>query len=481
MIRLVAFFLVLFSTIAQAQWQVPQGQVPIGRGPGFTGFSSSSVWTNVASIVTTTYSTVSADCGKTIALTGNFYSVTINAASGYLSTCVQVLRNESTTRGKRINVSGATPATFILWPLQTAIVYSRNNVWIIDKPARWKHWGGTLNVFAEPGVGLDTNDCLATGSGNSCATLSQAMYMLCDNLDFAGTASAPTRAVVNLTGIDTGGVHWSCNSIPGTQGGSAIVIFGQTGAQIAAVGADAIGCFINTTIQVDGDIIISSTTGHAVTAQLGARIYLLSPSIKFSSTTFGAHIYAANPGSVIYLPTAGYQILGGAAEHYLASDGGSIASTAVASSTAVFTGSIAATTLTVTAVTSGTITQRMYLTGSGVTVGTQVGSQLTGTPGGIGTYALTIAQAVGSTTLTGTLYPPVTWGVNSSFSFFALAANGSRISVPGYDYNCNTFACGATKYLVSNLSEIVVSGRGVNYFPGGIAGSADGASGGYYN
>lgn len=75
----------------------------------------------------------------------------------------------------------------------------------------------------------------------------------------------------------------------------------------------------------------------------------------------------------------------------------------VESRSAVVTGSIALTTLTVSAVTSGTIYPSMQFTGTGVTAGTRIVAQLTGTPGGVGTYTVSISQTVASTTLTGDL------------------------------------------------------------------------------
>lgn len=67
----------------------------------------------------------------------------------------------------------------------------------------------------------------------------------------------------------------------------------------------------------------------------------------------------------------------------------------------VVTGSIAGTTLTVTAVTTGVLTNGQTISGTGVTTGTQILSQLTGTSGGVGTYQVSVAQTVSSTTITG--------------------------------------------------------------------------------
>ncbi len=68
---------------------------------------------------------------------------------------------------------------------------------------------------------------------------------------------------------------------------------------------------------------------------------------------------------------------------------------------AVVTGAISTTTLTVSAVTSGTLAVGMAITGSGVTAGTTITALGTGS-GGTGTYTVSASQTVSSTTITGT-------------------------------------------------------------------------------
>jgi hypothetical protein len=68
---------------------------------------------------------------------------------------------------------------------------------------------------------------------------------------------------------------------------------------------------------------------------------------------------------------------------------------------AVVTGSIAGTTLTVSAVTSGTIALGQFITGTGISAGTQITALGTGT-GGTGTYTVNNSQTTSSTTVTAT-------------------------------------------------------------------------------
>jgi len=77
---------------------------------------------------------------------------------------------------------------------------------------------------------------------------------------------------------------------------------------------------------------------------------------------------------------------------------------AYAADSAVFTGSISGTTMTVSAVTSGTIKRYSSVIGTGVTVPTFITALGTGT-GGVGTYIVDTSQTVTSTTMTSTFYP----------------------------------------------------------------------------
>lgn len=84
--------------------------------------------------------------------------------------------------------------------------------------------------------------------------------------------------------------------------------------------------------------------------------------------------------------------------------GTGVATASIAASTSQVVGSIVDDVLIVTAVNSGVVRPGTTLSGSGVATGTKVVSQLTGTAGGIGTYAVSIAeQAVAAgTTINGT-------------------------------------------------------------------------------
>jgi hypothetical protein len=91
---------------------------------------------------------------------------------------------------------------------------------------------------------------------------------------------------------------------------------------------------------------------------------------------------------------------------------------------AVVTGSISTTTLTVSAVTSGTLSIGVVLSGTGITVGTTITALGTGT-GGTGTYTVSASQTVSSTTVTAS--NPLTTGTNIE-SIFEFKTVGGSIS-----------------------------------------------------
>jgi hypothetical protein len=83
---------------------------------------------------------------------------------------------------------------------------------------------------------------------------------------------------------------------------------------------------------------------------------------------------------------------------------------------ASFTASISGTTMTVSAVASGTVLVGATITGTGVTAGTRIVSAGTGT-GGTGTYTVSASQTVSSTTITGSSPVRVTANIAGIYSF----------------------------------------------------------------
>jgi len=124
-----------------------------------------------------------------------------------------------------------------------------------------------------------------------------------------------------------------------------------------------------------------------------------------------------------------------------------------------FTGSIAVTTLTVTAISAGYLGVGSVIAGTGVTVGTTITAILSGS-GGVGTYSVSVAQTVSSVAMTGTIatyvlnYPSAAAQVNGA----ELLAAGTALIVPTTLSYYNQVKCELT--LVGVVQAVV----GIGYF-----------------
>ena len=128
-----------------------------------------------------------------------------------------------------------------------------------------------------------------------------------------------------------------------------------------------------------------------------------------------------------------------------ASSGASIAPV-----TSTFTGTIADELLTVTSAPSNVLVAGTILTGTGVTSGTKILDQLSGTAGGTGTYSVSIAQDVASASLTGTYGVLTLAGSNASGTFsIGQTISGGTTTAGTAIYQLGTGTGAAGTYYVS--------------------------------
>lgn len=116
----------------------------------------------------------------------------------------------------------------------------------------------------------------------------------------------------------------------------------------------------------------------------------------------------------------------------------------------------------VTAVGSGTIYPGAAISGSGVVSGTTVVAQLTGTPGGVGTYSVSASQTVASTTISGT-YGLLTVGGSVTGTFAVnQSVTGSTVSAGTVITALGTGTGGAGTYIVNLTQSIGSETMGTN-------------------
>lgn len=176
-------------------------------------------------------------------------------------------------------------------------------------------------------------------------------------------------------------------------------------------------------------------TGLGVTLYMGGDFW--GKNTGALSVTKGMKVYAnyatgALTGAVTGAPPTGASVTG-----------------AIAASTASVTGSITGDVLTVTAVGSGVVVPGGTLSGTGVTAGTQVTDQLTGTAGGIGTYRVSTPQTVASTTISETYGTLTVSAVGSGTLAIGDVLSGSGVTAGTYISAFGTGAGGTGTYIVS--------------------------------
>lgn len=141
---------------------------------------------------------------------------------------------------------------------------------------------------------------------------------------------------------------------------------------------------------------------------------------------------------------------------------GSIAKNVVVGSIPVantFTGAISGTTLTVSAVGSGTVLGAgQTITGTNVDAVTSITGQLTGTAGGTGTYAVSISQTVASTTITASGGGLTVASVTTGTLRVGQIISGTNVPTGTTITGLGTGAGGTGTYTVSALPGTAVSG-----------------------
>ena len=154
-----------------------------------------------------------------------------------------------------------------------------------------------------------------------------------------------------------------------------------------------------------------------------------------------------------------------------------------AGNAASVTGSIATTTLTVTAVGSGALTVGQTLSGSGVTAGTKITALGTGT-GGTGTYTVDTSQTAASTTITATAAAATAWSTNTGNGAMGAITVSTGIKVGTYRLTIVEPGTNVGTFLVFDPAGLIV-GKGAvasAFSAGGLAftlsdGSTDFVSG----
>jgi hypothetical protein len=342
-----------FGTVALAtdvSGTLPAANLPAG------------VDTNVlagGAVITSAPTVDSTFCGKTAALGGNAqFAFTVGAASGFTANCVLTVANVdgwASGRGKQLSISGITPSSNILYPTQGSKFRNINNVWVQDPAYQMVQAPLNQKLFLDP-AGSDTNDCLATGTSNACATLGHVvMGVIWGQLlgtggsATGGNATFDVRLATNSSCVPTTGVncysglHWS-GALKQVEGNNSITVECDGGSATNCTIADntgncAIGAFnaadfleiknvtlaggsgnncdieaaFGAHIRVEGGVVLNPT-GSSSVAQLQADNYGLivvegGTTTTIAAGTSGYLAFASSSGS-IYMDAATFSFSG---------------------------------------------------------------------------------------------------------------------------------------------------------------------------
>ncbi len=134
---------------------------------------------------------------------------------------------------------------------------------------------------------------------------------------------------------------------------------------------------------------------------------------------------------------------------------GASVTASIAASTGSFTGSISDNVMTITVVGSGAVVVGGTLSGTSVVTGTTVVAQLSGTPGGIGVYSVSIGeQTVASTTISETYGTMTVSAVGSGAISVGGVLAGSGVVAGTFVTAFGTGTGGTGTYIVSNNTVV---------------------------
>ncbi len=274
--------------------------------------------TETVKAVSTTYSVINGDKGKTLICAAGDYTVTVGAPGGFDSNFhVRIFNSVSSGNAPLISVNGL--PTFRLYPKQSVDVQSNGgSAWFItpDSPQKYQNnTNASVQLYVDTG-GSDSNSGLSVAG--AFLTIAQAVVLAHRIL------SNGFQTIVNLSLNQTfsvgSGVQLNYTMNDGTQ----FTVTGQNGTITpnVVVSCDPAGnCFVSrepATTTLQG--LTYATTGNGSTAVNASQFATVDIEAGFAMNAFplGTHIAGADMASINVL--SNYQVTGTAVQHINTAD-----------------------------------------------------------------------------------------------------------------------------------------------------------------
>lgn len=201
------------------------------------------------------------------------------------------------------------------------------------------------------------------------------------------TYNAGTGGLIAGTNAVVGTFGWATSSPADSDGAGAVVNSNGTGLPSGFIYRSLGQGVFKSYLQTSSNLL---TAGFPMTLMIAGDWWIVNSGSNFVTT--GMKVYANyKDGKATFAATAS------------PTTGASGSTSTIAAGTSSVTGSITGQILTVTVVGSGVLYNGTTLSGTGVTSGTMIVSQISGTTGGVGQYYVSIGeQATNSVTISGT-------------------------------------------------------------------------------